>query len=210
MKCFIEYWRVSLLAVVLVAVPASGQTISIDVAGDSDGIPNGYDPGLDGLTFDVVVEVTAPFGMTAWSGAVEAPPGYTVAASTLIYGTWIENYADNTVSIPPTNSSNWALTTADAAQWPAGPLNGIITSAQPPAGTYATSGFAVRFTVTAPADWAPGDTITYRTEGVAGVIAIGDEQFVDHLPQIAPLTMTPEPATALFVLAGLPLLRRRR
>jgi hypothetical protein len=198
------------LTVALMATVASAQTASLDVPGDSDGIPNGYDPGLDGLTFDVVVELGAPFGMTAWGGAVEAPPGYTVAATVLIYGTWIENYADNTVAIPPTNSSNWALTTADAAQWPAGPLNGIITSAQPPAGTYATSGFAVRMTVTAPGDWAPGDTITYRTSGAAGVIALGDENFVDHMPEITPLVMTPEPASVLLLLAGLPLLRRRR
>jgi hypothetical protein len=200
------------MCVGLVAAAASAQTanIGVDVNADFVADANEYNPGTDGLTFSVVVELTAPFGMTAWSGAVEAPAGYTVAASTLIYGTWVENYADGRGTTPPTNSANWALTTGDAAQWPAGDLNGIITSAQPPAGQYAASGFAVQFNVTAPAGWAPGDTITYRTQGVAGVIAIGDEQFVDHLPELTPLVMTPEPASALLLLAGLPLLRRRR
>lgn len=201
------------LCVGLLAASASAQGVTANVGVDTDGDfmaeANEYDPGTGGLTFDVVVSLDASFAMTAWGGAVEAPAGYTVAASQLVYGTWVVNYADNPVVVPPTNSSNWAMTTAEAAQWGVGPLNGVIMSTLPPAGQTATSGFAVTFTVTAPPDWAPGDTISFATGGDAA-LTIGDANFIDHAAAITPLVMVPEPASALLVLAGLPLLRRRR
>jgi hypothetical protein len=208
--------RISLaVGVLAIAIsPAVAQDWAVTLR-EADTLQDWYNPTQQGYTFDVVVHIQAPEPMTAWGGVLEMPDGYSIAPAEVLYGTWVTNYADSDPGVlPPTNSSNWMVTIPDATAWPVGVQSGNLTSSLPPPGEYATSGFAVRFTVTAPLDWQIGDVITYRTvpafDGDPWVISIGGLGFVDHYPSVYPLTMIPEPSSLLCILAGLPLLLRRR
>ena len=196
------------LGVVLMATTAMGAGvghITLTVGGAAT-----YEP-APGETFRVDVNITADRAMDAWGmqPSDSADAGYQIAAS--IIGGMYSNIAMNYVDAGPpfSNTAGWDVFSASAKAWPAGDLNDLQVTAQVRPGTLGTptagSGWALYFDLTAPA-----------AEGLATTIVLddlyaGDEQ---HSPfdqmTYDELVLTPEPVSALLLLAGLPLLRRRR
>ena len=200
------------LAVALMATTAFGATahVTMTVGGSAD-----YTP-APGETFRVDVNITADAPMSAWGcepiDSLDA--GYTVAATVLggYYGNLAMNYSDDPPGPPVVNLQGWDTNSfASAKSWPAGVVNdlnlGAPTDFRPGSAAVnlaagATSGFAVYFMLTAPAS--DVETVILLEDVFAGDLAFNAMEVTYD-----PLNL-PEPTSLVLLLAGLPLLRRRR
>jgi len=201
---------VAAAATLMVAGTALGAsaTISIEVPGHG----NSYEP-ADGEAFWVEIRITSDVNMSAWGMDLACTPGYKLIG----YGTendygQTSNYADSNTAPSgeawgtPYNSAGWEL--EGALQWdPQNPWTTPI-----PIGTIyavedvgAVSGFAMTFRIKDLSLGVGGkiDMATAASVGDMNLVALDDLTVV-------PLILIPEPAAALFLLGGLPLVLRRR
>ena len=197
------------VSLMLVASAAAGTGhLTMTVGGLST-----YEP-APGETFTVDVVITADVAMSAWGMEPldEADAGYTVAASVLggYYMNMVLNYADDLPPPPIKNNQGWKVHMDFAKQWPGGNLNALNAGAanafRP--GTVsdsASSGWALRFDLTAPATEAGVVTRIVLEDCYAG-----DLDFDALEMTCDPLNLVPEPTSALLLLGALPLLLRRR
>ena len=197
------------LVVALMATTAYGYAGHLTM---SVGGANPYTP-APGETFRVTVDIQADTNMASWGMQLrdEADAGYTIAASVDYYELATENYADAIGPPPfllPFNQQGWEVHPSNTKLWDAGLVNqdppvrpGTAAVATPPG---ASSGFVLWFDLTAPATEAGVNTRIVLDDLYAGDL---DYQPLDMTSE--PLVL-PEPASALLLLGGLPLLRRRR
>jgi hypothetical protein len=200
------------LAVVLIATTAYGQgaTMTLTVGGASS-----YEP-TPGETFRVDISIASDVAMSAWGGNPwdTAGAGYAIDATVIggYYKNLALNYTNGAVP-PPVSPQGWDINTSVAEKWDAGIVNDMNTAGTLKMGTAAasfatgaTSGFAAYIMLTAPAAEVAGVVTTIDLTDAY----VGDLEF-NNLPlEVVPLTLTPEPVSGLLLLAGLPLLRRRR
>ena len=198
----------AVLGVVLMATTAMGAGVG-HVTMTVGGSPT-YAPAL-GETFRVDVDITADRAMDAWGMQPRdsADVGYEIAASVIggMYSNIAMNYVD--VGPPWANAANWDVNMASAKAWPAGNLNDLQVTAQVRPGTLgkptASQGWAMYFMLTAPS------SESVITNIVLDDLYAGDDTHEGFdVMTYDPLVLTPEPVSALLLLAGLPLLRRRR
>ena len=180
-----------------------------DAAGNYVGGSNDYTPAA-GETFEVTIVLTTDEPLTAWqcnfddggAGYQVAQVGWTASppdnAPDANYG-WF-----NWTTFLRANNAGWSASTAGSAVPIAvGPVNGLSTGdvAVDVDVNGAVSGWCFRMWVTAPDPMVP-------TVLTAGFKEAADMDTLDTLDDFVPLNL-PEPASALFLLLGLPFLRRR-
>jgi hypothetical protein len=170
---------------------------------------------------DISIDSTDPSGMSAF--------GITLTSNCPIEHLAMESYFGNALNYQGSYASystrggvdrNWSMATpADAILIPAGtlPMDGPLVleeiSTINETGTFALNGLAVWMEMVKPLD--PVDCIIDARYGIVGnpdyVPYVGQSDFQPHSVSVIPLhVIVPEPMGALLLLAGLPLLRRRR
>jgi hypothetical protein len=172
-------------------------------------------PGVAGSvrTINIVITTDEQPGLNAWGLNGLQPP----AAG------FLQTAQITTTNYLPGDAFNWdstgALTTgkqSGAKAWPVLPGLSLGTtcyidiSVSPPDVWPATSGPAMNFTLTLPTDTAVRGAFTSKLQTgengyYAGIVGAGNS-----VVTFVPLNITPEPVSALLLLAGLPMLRRRR
>jgi hypothetical protein len=192
----------SLLSILAVGLIASTAMASGTVSVIGPGGVDTYIPAA-GETFTVEVHAEAPGPMTSISAFIEVPAGFEIAASELAEPfpgyIFIANYTDQL----GVNSNNWSPSPSLAYGWDAGTQMEIYGVPVGDGGT-ATSGFVLWLDITAPAD---ASAIGGSIDVVTPLIYVD----YDEVPGVTGQNLLlPEPASALLLLAGLPLLRRRR
>jgi hypothetical protein len=167
---------------------------------------------------DIYVSSTDVGGMSAFQLTLTGCDGLNLHAATTYYGN-VLNYAGQYAANSERGGDGFAdkgWDMVNALAWSAqslpmaGPPAEQVGTVNAGAGVFGQNGWAA---------WAKLDTPTEPCEELpcccidAADLGMGDSNF-DGLPlaniQVIPLCILPEPATALLLLAGLPLLRRRR
>lgn len=161
-----------------------------------------------GETFEITLTITGPYqNMVAWSGYLEGA-GYALAPykSDATYS----SYGNNWTGTAWTNTSGWSTVAPFVGTWSTAanvplPSPQIGSANDLDAGfNYAGTGFAFRAMLVAPTTIVEGAEIWISSP------VIGNEGFEDEVPAVQALRIIPEPVSALLLLAGLPMLRRRR
>ncbi len=185
------------VAVLLLAGTAMAQNVSMSLAvtGGTDADPAlaGFDA-RPGDVFTVTLSITTDVGLTGWNAKFLDPAGFPVTPSYLVGGGW------------DTNTSATAIAwTGTALPLGTANLTGLLGSS--PTGATAGSGPCFQMILTVPAAQPKGKVFVTATGATSA-----DADFNDYFPQVAPLAINivPEPISALLLLAGLPMLRRRR
>ncbi len=153
---------------------------------------------MPGESFTVVLSLVADTPLTGWNAKFTGPAGYEVAPSYI--GAEL----------------GWdVLTTGAALGWNnSAPVKLPLTSnfgnllGSGPLGDTAEAGGVFQMVITVPAAEAFPKTVNVTVESLTGT----DDGYNDLSAVVEPLAIniTPEPVSALLLLAGLPMLRRRR
>jgi len=162
-----------------------------------------------GYTLVASIDMGADSGTaTGFKVTLTGTGNYAAMVDWLDAGIGVENYADAYDTPPfgaPRNTSGWETANSQVVILPAGslPMSGLGNDTLGSISDGAGSGFACYLTmenavigeISSAADIALTG-VTYPTGTV--------------LPTVVPLVITPEPASALLLLLGVPFLRRRR
>ena len=202
------------LAVALLAAPAFGQnsaTMKLTTDGAAQvGDEMQIDPALVPGPFylDIMIEGATDANLTAFQLTLTGPANIVLAPASTLFGNTLNyagQYANYAARAGGFASLGWDMSATGSVVFPGGPLPQAGPPADIvgtiPAGTTASQGWVAWVQL----DGAlPGDVIT------ATGVAIGDSDFQPMTVEVIPLRITPEPTSMLLLLAGLPLLRRRR
>jgi hypothetical protein len=177
------------VAVLLMAGTAWGQNVSMSLSSNKTDV-------IPGETFTVILEITTDVGLAGWNAKFLEPAGFGVQPSYSAGGGWDTNTAATAIA--------WAGDTL-----PLGSANGTGLLGSSPLDVIlgASSGPVWQMLLTVPAAQPLGTVFVTATEA-----SVGDVDFNDYFLQVEPLAINvvPEPVSALLLLAGLPMLRRRR
>jgi len=201
--------------------------ITLLARGTGDAIGSGsaevqYDDISGGFCIDVMLaaydDQGAPVNMAAAGVGLSGDAGFHYKAMTLFWGVYVQNYADVAGS-PPTNAQGWKIVSPPAVNVSAAgnlPLvggfgNEIGSTAIPASegGTgFATHGFL---------GYLEFDAVPSVEASLPLVISPTEASYVGGTDNVAfgtvvrePLTILPEPAAGLLLIAAVPFLRRRR
>jgi hypothetical protein len=150
-----------------------------------------------GATLNVILSIQTDVPLVSWNAKVNGPAGVAIAPFTTAAYQTAAGWDNAAASCIAWSNSSFPMTT------PSGGLVGTL------ALSTATSGPALIIPVTLPAGAKVGDLFTFSVSGGTAANESYEDLAIDN---VAPLTLSvvPEPVSALLLLAGLPMLRRRR
>jgi hypothetical protein len=175
------------VAVLLVAGTAMAET-TMSLSSDKASV-------MPGDVFTVTLHLQTDIGLIGWNAKFLDPAGFAAVPSYL------------------GSAAGWDTSTAGAAVgWttnvlPLNTSNGTRLLGSSPTGASAGSADVFQMVLTVPAAQPLGTVFVTATETAAT-----DVDYNDIVPVVAalPIEIVPEPVSALLLLAGLPMLRRRR
>ena len=220
----------------LLAIPVFGGNATLSIQATAlDGSPlsvldggvNKVDPALLGGAWFLDIVITGDeeqgddlvSGMSAFAITLNGPAALTYQAMEDFYGLQVNNYAGSPVPVPHSlrpvvPDNNWSNVPADCSLI----LAGALPMAGPPADEIGTIheqdlDGTVHFAQNGLAAFLVMDGIAPDFAGAindGGTAYVGDSLYQPTNLTVVPLSIVPEPVSALLLLIGLPLLRRRR